>query len=633
MHSNTAVHHAILGCLVNGSLGRDATRRARQSRVLELLLWPQAFMKVELMQRLNPGDPAMANSRGETPIELAVRQGAEELVVHLLDWDSDMQQRASNTGQLGADGELGASSTNELSSLSNLYNLHSGDTPALASLREGARFLRLIGDCNSSVQNEHALMDQLMVTQKLVQHAHTNLYQSTISLANSGLASAAAGSSGASLLLFLLATSDGIERRMSFSDVTANRREVLQEALELANNLAFQVIDKVERGKRVDELQNLLFVLLPGSAWRIFDSTGKIRCLTLMLSGSRQQLVEHERVQEAIQLAWSSSSRFAFLLSSGFFCCIVLSLSFAGWDGLNSPELRTSVEGALGLPLEATTTPTFWFDWLRNTVLPQAIMSHRDLGLNSARFDAESAWFAADGLQFSVETQASATCGTWASDTDIDLTYGNVSSIGNYCNAIALGATNASSLPVVTIIPIHLGVVHAQAALDGLEATWKHVATTAVFGVEINLLLPRESVLSVLVASLSIDSYGRISAEHSFESIILERGTLTTTIVLASFGGLACTALLQLRDIYAEGWLHFRGFNGNWNILNAVRAPPCYFLCVVPPYLTSHLFTCDRCITFCSSLWWCSSLSASSSSRQSSPPPLPLRRTTTSTAS
>ena len=67
MHSNTAVHHAILGCLVNGSLGRDATRRARQSRVLELLLWPQAFMKVELMQRLNP---AMANSQGETPIEL-----------------------------------------------------------------------------------------------------------------------------------------------------------------------------------------------------------------------------------------------------------------------------------------------------------------------------------------------------------------------------------------------------------------------------------------------------------------------------------------------------------------------------------------------------------------------------------
>ena len=62
MHSNTAVHHAILGCLVNGSLGRDATRRARQSRVLELLLWPQAFMKVELMQRLNPGDPAMALS-------------------------------------------------------------------------------------------------------------------------------------------------------------------------------------------------------------------------------------------------------------------------------------------------------------------------------------------------------------------------------------------------------------------------------------------------------------------------------------------------------------------------------------------------------------------------------------------
>ena len=119
MHSNTAVHHAILGCLVNGSLGRDATRRARQSRVLELLLWPQAFMKVELMQLLNPGDRAMANSRGETPIELAVRQGAEELVVHLLDWDSDMQQRASNTGQLGADGELGASSTNELSSLSN----------------------------------------------------------------------------------------------------------------------------------------------------------------------------------------------------------------------------------------------------------------------------------------------------------------------------------------------------------------------------------------------------------------------------------------------------------------------------------------------------------------------------------
>ena len=345
----------------------------------------------ELMQRLNPGDPAMANSRGETPIELAVRQGAEELVVHLLDWDSDMQQRASNTGQLGADGELGASSTNELSSLSNLYNLHSGDTPALASLREGARFLRLVGNCNSSVQNEHALMDQLMVTQKLVQHAHTNPYQSTISLANTGLAAAAAGGSGASLLLFLLATSDGIERRMSFSDVTANRREVLQEALELANNLAFQVIDKVERGKRVDELQNLLFVLLPGSAWRIFDSTGKIRCLTLMLSGSRQQLVEHERVQEAIQLAWSSSSRFAFLLSSGFFCCIVISLSFAGWDGLNSPELRTSVEGALGLPLEATTTPTFWFDWLRNTVLPQAIMSHRDLGLNSARFDAELA--------------------------------------------------------------------------------------------------------------------------------------------------------------------------------------------------------------------------------------------------
>ena len=388
---------------------------------------------------------------------------------------------------------------------------------------------------------------------------HTNLYQSTISLANSGLASAAAGSSGASLLLFLLATSDGIERRMSFSDDSESTRGAARGARAHANNLAFQVIDKVERGKRVDELQNLLFVLLPGSAWRIFDSTGKIRCLTLMLSGSRQQLVEHERVQEAIQLAWSSSSRFAFLLSSGFFCCIVISLSFAGWDGLNSPELRTSVEGALGLPLEATTTPTFWFDWLRNTVLPQAIMSHRDLRLNSDRFDAESAWFAADGLQFSVETQASATCGTWASDADIDLAYGNVSSIGNYCNAIALGATNASSLPVVTIIPIHLGVVHAQAALDRLEATWKDVATTAVFGVEINLLLPRESVLSVLVAS-SIDSYGRISADHSSESIILERGTLTTTIVLASFGGLACTALLQLRDIYAEGWLHFRGF-------------------------------------------------------------------------
>ena len=103
MHRNTCVHYAILGfqpaCL--RGLEREerpavslANHLRMQANVLELLLWPQAFTESEDPEAtLVAGDPAKPNANGETPLDLAAKQGSDDLLQKLLGWDHDAQVR------------------------------------------------------------------------------------------------------------------------------------------------------------------------------------------------------------------------------------------------------------------------------------------------------------------------------------------------------------------------------------------------------------------------------------------------------------------------------------------------------------------------------------------------------------
>ena len=249
MHRNTCVHYAILGFQPACIRGLDREERPAislakhlrlQANVLELLLWPQAYTEAhDPNVKLLAGDPAKPNVRGETPLDLAAKQGSDELLQKILGWDNDQQELQGEQADIDAQ------------SLSNLHNSSSGDTPLLACLRECGRRLRWVGDQTASKYNEYHLLELLAASGALLRHPFADPFVRGHSALSPTYGLPMPGG-GASPLLFLLVAADSTEAALKVTRLPGDRRDMLVEALELITKQLTVLVDGVEEGPSRD---------------------------------------------------------------------------------------------------------------------------------------------------------------------------------------------------------------------------------------------------------------------------------------------------------------------------------------------------------------------------------------------
>lgn len=591
MHRNTCVHYAILGfqpaCL-RGLENEErpaislANHLRMQASVLELLLWPQAFTEAnDPHVKLLAGDPAKPNINGDTPLDLAAKQGSDELLQKLLAWDNDQQELQSDQAD---------SASSE--SLSNMHNETSGDTPLLACLRDCGRRLRWVGDQGANKYNEYHLLELLAASGALLRHQFTDPFVRGRACLSPTYGLPMPGG-GASPLLFLLMAANRTEAALSVESIASDRQVMLTEALDLITTQLEELVDRAE----IDALQEELFRMHEPNVYRVFGgAAGKVCVVDLMLRSRRKTLVTHKQVRAAVLAAWSSSSRYYFSIALFFFLVCLLCVSCAGWFvAADLYALRASIEFAARLPLATQSGTSTWFHWVSSSlvsaVIPPVALVDVSSGGNSTcggtvplvslstLAPEETAWFAVDGLVLTRTKRA------WSDSC----AYPRFDGVADVCELLPPSNVSSNATDMV-YVSLEQGLCEAQAQLTALASQWTDVSTESI-SLSTHLLSMRDSVLCRFDAELRIDWAGQPIASHTLEMLKLQPSILEIAVTSFAYTYLCFGCIHQTVAVYLDGWLHFSGFDGPWNFLvllsHVVAIPTAVVYIVQNIYLAS----------------------------------------------